>query len=82
MVKHIVMWRMAESEDKEQRAKDIKENLEALKGKIDVLVNIEVGLNFNDTDAASDVVLVSEFETLTKITLNTKPSVQRMCVRM
>ena len=37
MVKHIVMWRMAESEDKEQRAKDIKENLEALKGKIDVL---------------------------------------------
>ena len=63
MVKHIVMWRMAESEDKEQRAKDIKENLEALKGKIDILVNIEVGLNFNDTDAASDVVLVSEFET-------------------
>ena len=52
MVKHIVMWRMAESEDKEQRAKDIKENLEALKGK------------------------------LTKITLNTKLSVQRMCVRM
>ena len=69
MVKHIVMWRMAESEDKEQRAKDIKENLEALKGKIDVLVNIEVGLNFNDTDAASDVVLVSEFET--KEDLNT-----------
>ena len=56
MVKHIVMWRMAESEDKEQRAKDIKENL-------------EVGLNFNDTDAASDVVLVSEFET--KEDLNT-----------
>ena len=69
MVKHIVMWRMAESEDKEQRAKGIKENLEALKGKIDVLVNIEVGLNFNDTDAASDVVLVSEFET--KEDLNT-----------
>ena len=63
MVKHIVMWRMAESEDKAQRAKDIKENLEALKGKIDVLVN------FNDTDAASDVVLVSEFET--KEDLNT-----------
>ena len=62
MIKHIVMWRMAESEDKEQRAKDIK-------SKIDVLVNIEVGLNFNDTDAASDVVLVSEFET--KEDLNT-----------
>ena len=33
------------------------------------MVNIEVGLNFNDTDAASDVVLVSEFET--KEDLNT-----------
>ena len=44
MVKHIVMWRMAESEDKEQRAKDIKENLEALKGKIDVLVTLKSDL--------------------------------------
>lgn len=69
VVKHIVMWRMAESDDKEQRAKAIKENLEALKGKIDVLVNIEVGLNFNETDAKSDVVLVSEFKT--KEDLNT-----------
>ena len=46
MVKHIVMWRMAESEDKEQRAKDIKENLEALKGKINVLVNKAVGATY------------------------------------
>ena len=42
MVKHIVMWRMAEREDKEQRAKDIKENLEALKGKIDIEVSEDV----------------------------------------
>lgn len=61
MVKHIVMWRMAESDDKMERAKNIKENLEALKDKIDVLVDIQVGINFNDTEAASDVVLVSTF---------------------
>lgn len=78
MVKHIVMWRMAESEDKAQRAKDIKENLEALKGKIDVLVNIEVGLNFNDTDAASDVVLVSEFETKEDLSTYQKSSRTQM----
>lgn len=63
MVRHIVAWKMADSADKEERAMDIKTNLEALKGKIDVLVDIEVGLNFNTTESASDVVLVSTFKT-------------------
>jgi heme-degrading monooxygenase HmoA len=57
------MWRMAQRDDKEERAAAIKENLEALKDKIDVLVDIEVGLNFEGSDAASDVVLVSTFKT-------------------
>lgn len=64
MVRHIVMWRMADSPDKAERAKAIKENLEALKGKIDELVDIEVGLNFEGSDSASDVVLVSTFKTV------------------
>ena len=64
MIRHIVIWRMAPSEDKIERAKAIKENLEALKDKIDVLVDIEVGLNFEGSDAASDVVLVSTFKTV------------------
>lgn len=63
MIRHIVMWKIADSEDKEKRAADIKENLEALKDKIDVLVDIEVGLDFNTSEAASDVVLVSTFKT-------------------
>lgn len=63
MVKHIVMWKMAPHEDKLEKAQAIKENLEALKDKIDVLVDIEVGLNFNDSESASDVVLVSTFHT-------------------
>ena len=61
MIKHIVAWRIADGEDKAARAEAIKKNLEALKDKIDVLVDIEVGLNFNTTEAASDVVLVSTF---------------------
>ena len=63
MIRHIVVWKMADGEDKEKRAMDIKKNLEALKGRIDVLVDIEVGLNFNTTESASDVVLVSTFRT-------------------
>lgn len=62
MVKHIVVWRMKDTPDKLEKAKAIKENLEALKGKIPEIVNIEVGLNFNESESASDVVLVSEFK--------------------
>lgn len=61
MIKHIVVWRIADGEDKLARAAAMKENLEALKDKIDVLIDIEVGINFNNTEAASDVVLVSTF---------------------
>ena len=61
MIKHIVMWKMADIEDKNQRAADIKTQLELLKDKIDVLIDIQVGINFNESDAASDVVLVSTF---------------------
>lgn len=64
MVRHIVMWRMADTEDKREKAQAIKENLEALKDKIDVIVDIEVGLNFEGSEAASDVVLVSTFKSV------------------
>lgn len=63
MIRHIVAWRIADGEDKAERVGAIKEHLEALKGKIDEIVDIEVGINFNETEAASDVVLVSTFKT-------------------
>ncbi len=63
MIKHIVAWRIAEEYDKAERAAAIKKNLEALKDKIKELLDIEVGLNFNTSDSASDVVLVSTFRT-------------------
>lgn len=62
MVRHIVMWRMADLPDKIERAKAIKENLEGLKDKIDFIEGIEVGLNFEGSESASDVVLVSTFK--------------------
>lgn len=64
MVKHIVVWRMAKTPDWQEKALAIKENLEALKDKIDLIVDIRVGLNFNETESASDVVLESVFKTV------------------
>ncbi len=63
MIRHIVIWRIADSENAAEKAAAIKENLEALKVKIDEIVDIEVGLNFNETESASDVALVSTFKT-------------------
>lgn len=62
MVRHIVMWKLkdsAEGNDKAINAQIIKERLEALKEKISQIEEIEVGIN---SDAAPegnyDVVLV------------------------
>ena len=64
MVKHIVMWRLKDSAagaSKEENARKLKESLEALRLVIDDIVSLEVGINFNSSPAAFDVVLYSEF---------------------
>ncbi len=63
MIRHIVVWRMADLPDKLERAKAMQENVKMLRDNIDVIVDIEIGLNYNETEAASDVVLVSTFKT-------------------
>lgn len=63
MIKHIVVWRMNDTGDKQKKAEDIKTQLEALKNIIDFIVDIRVGLNFNTTESASDVVLETVFNT-------------------
>ena len=63
MVYHIVMWKISDDVDKEKTANTIKEKLEALNGQIEAIKELTVGINFNQTDAASDIVLVSRFET-------------------
>jgi len=65
MIKHIVMWRLkdeAAGATKKQNAIKLKDALESLKGKIESLKAAEVGINFNPSPAAFDVVLYSEFE--------------------
>ena len=61
MIKHIVMWKLND-ENKAANAQLIKEKLEALAGVIPGLLEIEVGLDFNKSEAAFDVVLYSVLE--------------------
>lgn len=67
MIKHIVMWKLkefAEGNEKLENAKIIKTGLEALKNEISEIKFIEVGININEAEKESDVVLVSEFESM------------------
>jgi len=56
MIKHIVMWKLRNKAD----AEIIKDNLEALMGKIPGLLKVEVGIDFSDSEQSADVVLYSE----------------------
>lgn len=65
MIKHIVLWRLKKTADEKEwreNALRVKEALEEMEGKIPGLLRLEVGIDFNRTDQASDVVLYSEFE--------------------
>jgi len=65
MIKHIVIWKLKDSArgvSKDQNALELKSVLEDLKNKISVIKQIEVGINFNKSSAAYDVVLYSEFD--------------------
>ena len=64
MLKHIVMWKLkevAECGDRAQNARKMKQELEALKGKIPQILRIEVGINAIPSDASYDIILYSEF---------------------
>jgi len=66
MVNHIVAWKLQDralGQDRAVNARLVKEKLEALAGRIPGLVKIEVGIQANPAETASDVVLVSQFET-------------------
>lgn len=65
MVKHVVLWKLAESAEghsKWENARIIKERLEALKGVVPQLNSIQVGLNENGGDY--DLVLLTEFDSM------------------
>ncbi len=66
MIKHIVMWKLKEEahgNTKAVNAQQIKEQLEALSGKIDGLQKIEVGVDILG-GGNFDVVLYSELTSI------------------
>jgi len=65
MIKHIVFWRLKDSalgKSKLDNSRELKAVLEGLKDKIDTIKEIEVGINVNNSEAAYDVALYSEFD--------------------
>ncbi|MDH3982301.1 MAG: Dabb family protein [Kiritimatiellaceae bacterium] len=63
MIKHIVMWKFKD-EVVEMDKLEMKRQLEALKGVVPSLIDIEIGLDVVGSDASKDMVLYSEFQTL------------------
>ena len=66
MVKHVVVWRLQESADGHSRAENaerVRARLMALTATIPQIRRLEVGINYNTSDAAWDVALCSEFDT-------------------
>lgn len=64
MLKHIVMFKMKETETstgKIDNTKKLKRDIETLKDKIDVIEHIEAGLNISESKNAYDLILYSEF---------------------
>ncbi|MCP4117479.1 MAG: Dabb family protein [Desulfobacteraceae bacterium] len=61
MIKHIVMWTLVESDDKEDNLKKMKSLLEGLVGKIDEIVKLEVAIHPISSPEPLDIVLYSEF---------------------
>jgi hypothetical protein len=64
-VKHVVMWRVCGETDEEREAArlKVKTAFEGLRGRISGMRSLEVGVDISQVDYASDVVLVSEFDT-------------------
>ncbi|NTU45538.1 MAG: Dabb family protein [Chlorobiaceae bacterium] len=64
MIKHIVMWQLkdaAHGNDSQTNARLIQQKLEALRGRIQGMLAIEVGLDFSRSESSGDVVLYTEF---------------------
>ncbi|HIP03403.1 MAG TPA: Dabb family protein [Campylobacterales bacterium] len=59
MVKHIVFFKLTDNSDKNKEL--VKKKLLSLQGEVEVLQNIEVGLNFADEDRAYDIALLTDF---------------------
>ncbi len=62
MIVHIVMFDFKE-ENKAANIAKAKEMLEALVDKVEPLLSMEIGIDFNGSERAMDLSLISTFET-------------------
>jgi tRNA G37 N-methylase Trm5 len=60
MVKHIVFLKLEDNSS--EHKKFVQEKIMSMKGKIEVLKYIEVGINFSEEERAYDLALISDFE--------------------
>ena len=63
MIKHVVMWKFKDEVAEEDKL-EMKRQLEALKGVVPSLSDIEIGLDVLGSDASKDMVLYSEFASM------------------
>jgi hypothetical protein len=67
MINHVVLFKLKEFDNEDQKAvvrNKIKAALLSLKGKVEVLKYIEVGLNHQLNSPSFDICLITHFETL------------------
>lgn len=64
MIKHLVLWRLnGETADQRRaQAREIKQVLEALNGRIPGLKHLEVGIDFTCSERSAHVALCAELE--------------------
>ena len=64
MVRYSVMWKFKPLDGRtpKETAEDVKERYESLKGLIPGLLDIEVGVNRNDSATTYDAIMIADFE--------------------
>lgn len=63
MIKHIVMWTFKDEVGEADKL-EMKRKLEALKGLVPTLMDIEIGMDVAGKEASMDMVLYSEFASM------------------
>ena len=66
MIRHVVMWRLKENaggRTKQENLELMKARIERLADLVPGIVSLEVGIDFDRSDTAADLVLISSFMT-------------------
>ena len=75
MIKHIVMWTLKDEFNglnKNEIAKELKNQLLALQNKISQIKSIEVGVNEINADKNHDIILITEFQSFDDLSIYAK----------